>query len=161
MPTIRRPKRILLARVAEAFFSAMPANSTMPSTSTAAQQMATVAPQSGAGLLILGYATGLNTELLLSGFVGGLWSLSQMPPSPPHRRVFVTIVSALVACYLSPVFAPFGLAAAHQLPDAMWALLQPAVPNAASVLVGFLSHLALGPGLIKITRRKMRDEAEK
>lgn len=59
----------------------------------AASSVASIAV-SATGLTILGISTGLQPDILLAGFAGGLWALTYQPPAPTvaEGSVYSTII---------------------------------------------------------------------
>lgn len=99
-----------------------------------------------AGISIFGIATGLHPELLLAGITGALWALSYSEPVPVWRRVAITVVTALVAGYLTPVAIAMLRLTAWLPPE----ITQEIVMPPAAVLLGFLAHKIIGPAVIRI-----------
>jgi len=54
-------------------------------------------------ITVLGVATGLNYDVLLAGFAGGLVSLSYLNPTGVWRRIWTPITATLTAGYVAPV----------------------------------------------------------
>lgn len=118
-----------------------------PTSSTAAVVI------SAAGLSFFGIATGLHPMLLIAGLAGGWWSLSFQAPMTLGARLTSMIISALVAGWLAPVLVA-ALVGQVFVPRAVTGdLLQFPV----ALLVGFLTHTALGPGLIALLKRKLEN----
>ncbi len=106
---------------------------------------------SATGLTLLGISTGLQPDILLAGFAGGLWSLTYQPPAPLFRRAAATLGSAVVAGYLSPIAV---------------AVLRSALPGDLSreiaqtsfgLLIGLISQRVIGPAVLRIADRKARE----
>lgn len=103
------------------------------------------------GLSILGIATGLQPNILLAGFAGGLWALSYQPELPVLRSVASTLGASIVAGYLAPIVV---------------AILRPALPGdlshdiaqtASALVVGLLSQRIIGPAIFRIAKQKAED----
>lgn len=106
-----------------------------------------------AGLTVFGVATGLHPAILLAGLAGGLWALSYQPPAPAWKRVAVTVMSAIVAGYLTPAVAA-GVTAIGAWPQA---LTSDIVQLPIAVMIGLLSHRVLGPALLRFASRKAEE----
>lgn len=123
-----------------------------PATTSAAVVAATTA----AGLTLFGVATGLHPANLLAGLAGGLWALSYQEPSPPIKRLAVTVMSAVVAGYLTPAIAA-GVTSLGAWPSTVSSeMVQPAM----AVIVGLLSHTVIGPAILKIAQQKAQEVAK-
>lgn len=101
------------------------------------------------GLTVLGVATGLRPELLLAGITGALWALSYSDPLPVWRRWAITVVTSLVAGYLTPVAAEL-LRLNKLLP--MSIVDEVALPPTA-VIIAFIAYRVLGPAVIRIANK--------
>ncbi|MER2518580.1 MAG: hypothetical protein ABTR92_19650 [Candidatus Accumulibacter phosphatis] len=113
--------------------------------STAAPAVAAVSA-SAAGLSLFGISTGLHIDLLLAGFAGALFALSFDDPKPFLRRGLVTLSSACVAAYITPLSVVlFRLQT--PLPDE---ITQDILLPAVAVAGGFLSRRLLGPAAFKL-----------
>lgn len=116
----------------------------MPSTGGASVAAVSL---SAAGLSLFGVATGLHVELLLAGLAGALFALSFDAPEPGIRRALVTISSAFVAAYITPLsVALFRLQS--PLPES---ITQDVLLPAVAVGAGFLSRRLIGPAAFKIS----------
>jgi len=116
-----------------------------PATSVAAVAV------SATGLTILGISTGLQPDILLAGFAGGLWALTYQPPAPLFRRAAATAGSAVVAGYLSPI----AVAILHgALPGD---LSREIAQTAFGLLIGLISQRVIGPAVLRIADRKARE----
>lgn len=109
-----------------------------------------------AGLTIFGIATGLNPGILLAGLAGGWWALSYQEPAPVLKRIAVTIMSAIVAGYLTPA-AVVVVTAIGAWPQAVTKDL---VQFPVAVVIGLLVHRVLGPAILRIAAKKA-EEIEK
>lgn len=109
-----------------------------------------------AGLTVFGMATGLHPAILLAGLAGGWWALSYQDPLPVMKRVAVTIMSAIVAGYLTPAVAA-GVTSIGAWPQAVTKDL---VQFPVAVLIGLLAHRVLGPSILRIAAKKA-EEVEK
>lgn len=116
-----------------------------PATSVAAVAV------SATGLTILGISTGLQPDILLAGFAGGLWALTYQPPATLFRRAAATAGSAVVAGYLSPLAV---------------AVLRSAIPGDLSreiaqtsfgLLIGLVSQRVIGPAVLRIADRRAKE----
>ena len=96
-------------------------------------------------------ATGLQPDILLAGFAGGLWALTYQPPEPLFRRAAVTAGSAIVAGYLSPIAVAILRGA---LPGD---LSRELAQTAFGLLIGLVSQRVIGPAVLRIADRKARD----
>lgn len=106
---------------------------------------------SATGLTLLGISTGLQPDILLAGFAGGLWALTYQPPAPLFRRAAATLGSAVVAGYLSPIAV---------------AVLRSALPGDLSreiaqtsfgLLIGLVSQRVIGPAVLRIADRRAKE----
>ena len=116
-----------------------------PATSVAAVAV------SATGLTILGISTGLQPDILLAGFAGGLWALTYQSPAPLFRRAAATAGSAVVAGYLSPIAVAILRGA---LPGD---LSREIAQNAFGLLIGLISQRVIGPAVLRIADRKARE----
>ena len=114
---------------------------------------ALLAGATATGLTLFGVATGLHPAILLAGLAGGLWALSYQEPAPALKRVAVTIMSAIVAGYLTPAVAA-GVTSIGAWPQA---LTRDLVQLPIAVLIGLLSHRVLGPALLRIAAQKAEE----
>lgn len=106
---------------------------------------------SATGLTILGISTGLQPDILLAGFAGGLWALTYQPPASAFRRVAATLGSAVVAGYLSPIAV---LVLRGALPgDVSKEIAQ----TSFGLLIGLLSQQKLGPLVLRIADKRAKD----
>lgn len=106
-----------------------------------------------AGVTVLGVATGLDPAVLLAGFAGGLWAQSYSPPTPWLHRLAMTLLAAILAGYLTPVFAVV-------LSQSDWVkgkLPGPMLQLPVAVLVGLLGHRVIGPAVMRLARKKTED----
>jgi hypothetical protein len=110
-----------------------------------------LAAATAAGLTIFGVATGLHPAILLAGLAGGLWALSYQDPATPIKRVAATIMSAVIAGYLTPAVAA-GVTSFEAWPAS---LTREMVQLPIAVLIGLLSHRVLGPALLRIAAKKV------
>lgn len=106
-----------------------------------------------AGLTIFGIATGLNPALLLAGLAGGWWALSYQDPLPVMRRVTVTMMSAIVAGYLTPAVVA-GMTALSAWPQAVTNDL---IQFPVAVVIGLLAHRVLGPSILRIAAKNAEE----
>jgi hypothetical protein len=106
---------------------------------------------SATGLTLLGISTGLQPDILLAGFAGGLWAITYDPPAPLFRRAAATLGSAVVAGYLSPIAV---------------AVLRSALPGDLSreiaqtsfgLLIGLVSQRVIGPAVLRIADRRAKE----
>lgn len=110
----------------------------------------------GAGITILGVATGLDPMLLLCGFVGGWWAQSyEQPPAALIQRLSICALSALLATWFIP-------------PLVLWATSRPWWPGVvpamliqwpAAVTFGLLAYKVLGPLALRFARKKAEEIA--
>ncbi len=106
---------------------------------------------SATGLMLLGISTGLQPDILLAGFAGGLWALTYQPPAPLLRRAAATLGSAVVAGYLSPIAVAVLRSA---LPGD---LSREIAQTAFGLLIGLISQRVIGPAVLRIADRKARE----
>lgn len=106
-----------------------------------------------AGITIFGIATGLNPAILLAGLAGGWWALSYQDPLPVMRRVTVTMMSAIVAGYLTPAVVA-GVTALSAWPQAVTNDL---IQFPVAVVIGLLAHRVLGPSILRIAAKKAEE----
>jgi hypothetical protein len=116
-----------------------------PATSVAAVAV------SATGLTILGISTGLQPDILLAGFAGGLWALTYQPPAPLLRRAAATLGSAVVAGYLSPIAVAVLRSALPGDPS------REIAQTAFGLLIGLISQRVIGPAVLRIADRKARE----
>jgi len=109
-----------------------------------------------AGLTIFGVATGLHPAILLAGLAGGLWSLSYQGPLPVMKRVAVTVISAIIAGYLTPAVAA-GVTSIGAWPQAVTKDL---VQLPIAVVIGLLAYRVLGPSVLRIAAKKAEEVAK-
>ena len=114
---------------------------------------AALAAATATGLTVFGVATGLHPAILLAGLAGGLWALSYQEPAPAWKRVAITVMASVVAGYLAPAVAA-GVTALDAWPHA---LTRDLVQLPIAVLIGLLSHRALGPALLRIAAQKAEE----
>lgn len=105
------------------------------------------------GITLFGVATGLHPEVLLAGLAGGFWSLSYQPAAPVCKRLARICMAAIVAGYLAPLAAG-SAASAGIIPGS---ISRDDLQYPAALLIGLLSHLVLGPALIRIAGRRAGD----
>lgn len=105
------------------------------------------------GLTVFGMGTGLHPAILLAGMAGGWWALSYQDPLPVMKRVAVTIMSAIVAGYLTPAVAA-GVTAIGAWPQAVTKDL---VQFPVAVVIGLLAHRVLGPSILRIAAKKAEE----
>lgn len=106
-----------------------------------------------AGLTIFGMATGLHPAILLAGLAGGWWALSYQDPLPVMKRVAVTIMSAIVAGYLTPAVVA-GVTSIGAWPQAVTKDL---MQFPVAVVIGLLAHRVLGPSILRIAAKKAEE----
>ena len=106
-----------------------------------------------AGLTVFGMATGLQPAVLLAGLAGGWWALSYQDPLPIIKRVAVTIMSAVVAGYLTPTVTA-GITSIGAWPQAVTKDL---VQFPVAMLIGLLAHRVLGPSILRIAAKKAEE----
>lgn len=94
------------------------------------------------GVTILGVATGLQPELLISGAAGGWWAISYQPPLKAFTRVNRIFLSSLVAAWLTPLFLFLFSQYITELPGAL------NIPVA--LLIGLSTIDILGVGFTKL-----------
>lgn len=104
-----------------------------------------------AGLTIFGMAIGLHPAILLAGLAGGWWSLSYQDPQPLMKRVAMTLLSAIIAGYLTPAVTA-GVTAIGAWPQAVTKDL---MQFPVAVLIGLLAHRVLGPSILRIAAKKV------
>lgn len=100
------------------------------------------------GLSILGIATGLQPDILLAGFAGGLWAQTYLDAAPFLRRVTLLVGSPIVAGYLSPLV--FTLIHSS-LPNET---AREVATNAIAFLIGLTAMRVLGPALMRLAEKK-------
>lgn len=96
-----------------------------------------------AGISIFGVTTGLQPELLFAGAAGGWWSLSFQPDLSVFARANNILIASLAGAWGAPWIV-------HLLGDAP--RYEVAIFPTAGVL-GLLSVVVLGPGLISLGKR--------
>jgi hypothetical protein len=106
---------------------------------------------SATGLMLLGISTGLQPDILLAGFAGGLWALTYQPPAPLLRRAAATLGSAVVAGYLSPIAVAVLRSALPGDPS------REIAQTAFGLLIGLISQRVIGPAVLRIADRKARE----
>jgi hypothetical protein len=121
----------------------------MAEPSTTAIAAGTVA----AGLTVFGVSTGLDPATLVAGFAGGAWAQSYHPPATWWKRVSLTLMSAVISGYLSPVAAAAIMYFSKDRGGLPLAVLQ--LPTA--VLVGLTAHRVLGPAVMRFAAKKAED----
>lgn len=99
------------------------------------------------GITVFGVATGLHPELLLAGFAGGLWYQSYPSAASIGTRFTSSIISAVVAAYLSPVASVIIHKITKQLHDVGVDLIR--LPIA--LIIGFLTYRVIAPALLKFS----------
>lgn len=109
------------------------------------------------GLTILGISTGLQPDIMLAGFAGGLWALSYQPPWPPLRRISATLGSAIIAGYTTPLV----VALVRVSPVWPGELARDIAQSTIALLIGLVSHQVLGPAILRIAARRAQTEEEK
>lgn len=107
------------------------------------------------GLTIFGVATGLRPELLLAGVTGALWALSYGEPLPPARRITITVITALVAGYLTPAVVALLRLKAILPTEIDLGMVQPP----AAVMIGFLAYRVIGPAVVRLADKAMQGKA--
>jgi len=106
---------------------------------------------SATGLTLLGISTGLQPDILLAGFAGGLWAITYDPPAPLFRRAAATLGSAVVAGYLSPI----AVAVLHSaLPGD---LSREIAQTSFGLLIGLVSQRVIGPAVLRIADRRAKE----
>lgn len=102
------------------------------------------------GLTIFGFATGLHPMILISGLSGGLWAISYNPPSGILPRVLFIGGSAMIAGYLSPVFAAVAASAAVKLIP-FWPadITRDVLQFPVAFCTGFLGLRWIGPAMLR------------
>ena len=108
------------------------------------------------GLTVFGIATGLDPAILLAGLAGGLWALSYKEPAPVLKRIAVTVMSAIVAGYLTPAVAA-GVTSIGAWPQVVTKDL---LKFPVAVLIGLLAHRVLGPAILRIAASKKQESAK-
>jgi len=121
-----------------------------PATSTAA------VIASAMSLTIFGIATGLHPSLLIAGLAGGLWALFYGEPQPLIKRCLSAVMSSLVAAWLAPVTA-YGI---QELPFTPKELPLDVLQFPIALVLGFLAMAIVGPGLMLLSRKKLKDAAK-
>ncbi len=103
------------------------------------------------GLSILGVSTGLQPDILLAGFAGGLWALSYQPDLPFLRRIASTLGSSIVAGYLAPVAVSI---LRSTLPSD---LSRDIAQTSFGLLIGLISQQIIGPAVLRFAAKKAED----
>lgn len=111
----------------------------------------------GAGITILGVSTGLQPDIMLAGFAGGLWALSYQPPWPPLRRLSATLGSAIIAGYTTPLV----VALVRSTPVWPSEISRDLVQSTVALIIGLVSHQVLGPAILRIAARRAQQEEQK
>lgn len=108
------------------------------------------------GLTLFGVATGLDPAILIAGFAGGAWAQSYHPPAPIWKRVFLTVLAAILAGYLAPAGASIVMSAG------VWqgAFTVTTLQLPVAVIVGLISHRILGPAIMKLSVKKLQEASE-
>jgi hypothetical protein len=106
-----------------------------------------------AGLTLLGIKTGLEPAVLIAGFAGGVWAQSYGGPVVIWKRMFLTILSAILAGYLAPAVAAAAMSSASVREVFTVDMLR--LPLA--VVVGLVAHRVLGPAIMKLAAKKAGD----
>jgi hypothetical protein len=110
----------------------------------------------GAGITILGISTGLQPDIMLAGFSGGLWAQYSQEPAPLFRRLLATLGASVVAGYMTPFLVAMVRASDALPPDARDMVMMP-----VAMIVGLLSHKVIGPAILRIAARRIEQEADK
>ena len=114
----------------------------------AADGGATAVTLTAAGITVFGISTGLQPEVMIAGFAGGLWAQAYHPPTTIMKRIAMTILASVLSGYLTPAIS---------------ASVSPMMPVTASmtpvklpiaVLIGLLAQRVLGPWLMKFAAKK-------
>lgn len=121
-----------------------------------AELSVTGAGVAAAGLTAFGVSTGLDPSILIAGFAGGVWAQSYYPPTSIVKRVFLTVLAAILAGYLAPAAA----SAVMTVPQAREVFTVATLQLPLAVLIGLIAHRVLGPAFMKFAAKKAEDLAK-
>lgn len=114
----------------------------------------------GAGIIILGFHTGLDYPTVIAGVAGGATALSGLDPAKPWKRAFEVITAALFAGYASP---PVSSVVINLL--GKWSLVDQkmsaqSIELIVAFLMGYMAHGVVLPGLRRIGKKRLGGYSE-
>lgn len=106
-----------------------------------------------AGITVFGIATGLDEAIMIAGMAGGLWAQTYFPPMGVLQRILLGLIAPFVAGYCAPVLSDVVIT----MSKGDYGLSAGKIQLTLGLLIGFTSHLLIGPAILKIGAKKTEE----